>query len=204
MSLNQLLKTENKAWLDVLANDVVIDNDIQVENGVPNDSLHCYAPYKARFQPRNRLKVFSVDTFTLSIPVPLVPGDADNDLGFTRSAVQPADINLTLANPNETTLTVNNTGLYLITIKISLRRLDQCGIFARLIVNPATRKAFSSLYLPIQNNTTNSTSCTTTFVTELTAAQVLRLAVTRSPALPLYELSPLVAGISSITFIKLN
>lgn len=110
MSLNELILAQPKKWLDIEANNVVIDGVLSVTEGVRDAVLNYTANGQVKFSP---LKVFNqVESDYYNI-VP-VTGAVSGILDLV-SAGFPVN-NFTLSGGN--TLTCTNAGVYLIITKL--------------------------------------------------------------------------------------
>ena len=111
MSLNELVSTDYKPWLNVRANNVNIDGDLFVRSGAEGYVLGYGAGGKVSFTPQNRVVNLSADKFGL-VPVQNAgPGKLDFQLGEFVETNFVIDLN--------DNLKCLNAGVYLVTLKFA-------------------------------------------------------------------------------------
>ncbi len=110
MSLNELISIQPKKWLNIEANNVVIDGELSVTAGVRDSVLNYTANGEVKFTP---LKVFNEIECDYYNMVP-VSGVVSGILNLVSSGYP--IYNFTLSGGN--TLTCNTAGVYLIIMKL--------------------------------------------------------------------------------------
>ncbi len=109
MSLNQLVLNDTKPWLNVQANNLIIDGDLIASQGQPNFVLGYLGENRVSFSPQLKSVNLSFDSFGL-IPLQNV-GDVklDFELGPTTPVNFQIDVNQNLK--------CQNAGVYLLIFK---------------------------------------------------------------------------------------
>ena len=143
MSLNELVSTDYKPWLDIQANNVIIDGDLSVRNSQPNYILG-YGPLgNVSFSPQLRIVNLSIDTFGI---VPL-QNATDTKLDFEAGPLPSTNFTI---NGNDD-LVCGTAGTYLLICKFV-----EAG-------NSGTSTSRPNPYLQINNVSQNSFSIRTPF-----------------------------------------
>lgn len=122
MSLNELVSTDHKLWLNVRANNVTIGGNLTNSTGLQNYVLGYGADLNVTFSPQLKIKNLSVDTFGI-IPQQNV---SDGLLTFEAGPL-PSD-NFTIFSPTE--LKCLNAGTYLVILKF-VEALNTVSVNAR-------------------------------------------------------------------------
>lgn len=109
MSLNELTLVQPKPWLNIKANNLVIDGELSVLGGVPGSVLNYSSEDEVKFSPLKIINEIEHDFFDITPQNPIT----DGLLQMTATSFTPT--NFTLNSPTE--LECTKTGVYFIFIK---------------------------------------------------------------------------------------
>ena len=198
MSLNQLEKNSNKPWLNIVADELVIDGDLTVNdnNALPGYSLHCVSDGVAKFTPRNVQKNLGCDYFSLGL----------NGVLQDEQTLAPAPMPGIVQSGN---VIIENDGFlidggeYLVILKIAMKTVTSPGVYVSIFEN-GIELINTLTAIPFQNTSTNGLGITSTNLLFFQPASELEIRINGQSQTTTYELSDLAVDICNIAFIKLN
>lgn len=111
MSLNELTLVQPKSWLNIQANNLVIDGELSVLGGVPGSVLNYSSAGEVKFSPLRIVNELDCDFYDITPQNPVT----DGLLQMTTTSF--TETNFTLTGPTQ--LECQKTGMYFIFIKFA-------------------------------------------------------------------------------------